>query len=41
MPAAALGYLSDKRSSIGRVDLVGRFLPYDNVESDTQRSLLG
>ncbi|MDQ1704192.1 MAG: hypothetical protein QOF18_558, partial [Frankiaceae bacterium] len=41
MPAAALGYLSDKRSSIVRVDLVGRFLPYDNVESDIQRSLLG
>jgi hypothetical protein len=39
-PATA-SYLSSVRESLLRVDLVGSRLPYDDVESDAQKALLG
>jgi hypothetical protein len=41
LPAAALSYVGDHRAGIGRVDLVGPQLPYDDVESGVQRALVG
>jgi hypothetical protein len=41
LPAAAASYLSAVRTSVQRLDLVGDSMPYDDVESDTQRALLG
>jgi stage II sporulation protein D len=41
LPSAALGYLGDHRAGIGRVDLVGPKLPYDDVESGVQSALVG
>ncbi len=39
--AATQTFLRERRTDVGRVDLVGGHLPYDDVEADVQGALLG
>jgi hypothetical protein len=41
LPAAVASYLSGVRDGVHRLDLIGDSMPYDAVESDAQRALLG
>ena len=41
LSAAAASYLGEVRDDVHRLDLIGDSMPYDDVESDAQRALLG
>ena len=41
LPAAAASYLDSVRGTVRRLDMIGDSMPYDDVEADVQKALLG